>query len=272
MSFPSSGGSTSPTYDTDAQAYFTKYAAVMGSELDTPHKTDINTLFTDIKALGSGACYAALEGGTAAVNADSAAALINLFKPSAALLTPINAPSFAADRGYQCNGSNGLDTNFVPNTGAKFLQNSAHIMCWNLANTGAGNGVLVGANDTAVAGGSEAAIYPNFAGSTYGRLNEAGTGAYGSIADTSGCWLLDRSASNVEQLFHDGTQFGATQTGASVTRGAISLALGARNSSSGISLGNSYRIGAASWGGSVATYQAGYYTAWQKYLHARGAI
>lgn len=78
---------------------------------------------------------------------DSVAARTSFVNPSSTMITAVNSPTFSANRGYQGNGSNYLNTNFTPSTQAvKSTQTSSSIFIYSRTNIAANN-IDIGAID-----------------------------------------------------------------------------------------------------------------------------
>lgn len=118
-------------------------------------------------------------------------------------VTPVLAPAFTADRGFQGDGVNSyLRTGFVPSVAAgKFALNSAHLGAWSLTDNQS-NGALIGARVSFVSKSSM--IVPRDGSNlSYVAVNFAGAGSY-TVADSLGHFVVNRSGAAAQEGYKDG--------------------------------------------------------------------
>lgn len=199
-------------FDPDAQAYFTAVGLT-----DPAYTIPINAAIVALKAanLWTKTVRFWLTG-----NKDATAAL-TCWK-SLVAMTPVNAPTFAAGRGYTGNGSTSyLNTNFNESTdgGGIYLRDSASRVTYvrNNRTTDADTAVCGLINSGFNAGGN---LIPRFSGgNTWSNINanygaSQNNGAY--AAGTRGLWTEVRSDSLTMRLDFNGSQV-AIKTNATST-------------------------------------------------------
>ena len=170
------------------------------------------------------------------------AAKINWKQPGTYDVTQVNTPSFQTDRGYTGASTKYLDANFNSSTAPspKYVQNSACAFAWELTNL-QGTAVLVGA------GADGVTVLPRHISDVYScRINTVAGQATGPSTDSRGLWAINRTASNVQQVFKNGT---GLNTDASASVGVLSE-LWFLRSASAYWLG---QIAAGGCGGSLTT-------------------
>lgn len=139
---------------------------------------------------------------------DQPSALTDLVK--GALATAVNSPTFTTDRGFVCNGTATVNSNFNPTTaGGLYQANSASFGGWKEDSAGS-TGALVGnvashLNPRWVAGDI-----------IFTQINEGGERTAGTTTDASGFWVLTRTASNAWAVYRNGSSMG-TGSDASTT-------------------------------------------------------
>lgn len=130
---------------------------------------------------------------------DTNAALKNWKNPGTGDATLVNAPTFAADRGYTTDGStNYVETNFNFSTATLYTQNSAHWGVWSRT-------VGQQTNATGWFDGTDGVnINPRSASDTSShRVNQASATTAAST-DGTGLFIVDRSTSSAHLLSRNG--------------------------------------------------------------------
>lgn len=172
-------------------------AAALVARFTTPptsaRKGLIDTLVGSLKTAG---VWSKLDALYVMAAADAQAAQRNWIA-DAYNLSPVNGPTFVADRGYTGDGSSSrLDTGFNPTTApsGKYLQNSASFSAWS----------RTADNITQAAGNLGSTILPSNGGNATIRVNNTGTASSGANASSAGFFIANRSASNAETLRRNG--------------------------------------------------------------------
>ncbi len=197
-------------YDPDAETAFSAFT----TPPTTARKRLIGNLVSVLKGFG---VWSKLDGLWLTAAADSQAAAINWVDPGTYDLTAVNSPTFTADRGYQGDGATSyLDTGMVMNGLSKYTQDSAMAYGYNrIDHAGDNSAMLVGASTNALR------CLPRGATDFFvGCINDLSAFAT-AISDALGSSVINRSASNLSQLYRDGVSL--------TTNGNASEALGAQN-------------------------------------------
>lgn len=134
-----------------------------------------------------------------------------------------NAPAFTAYRGFTGNGSNAsIGSTFNPATATSpnFVRDSAHISIW----------VLTALAETFPMAGDNlagSAIFPNYTGTdAYARINDGASGP-GTIVDSRGFLLGNRSGPSAHQIYKNGASIATDATASSaVANSALNPMLG----------------------------------------------
>lgn len=189
----------------------TLFAAMTG-EPDATRKGVIDTLIRSLKSAGvwtlNGVLYL-----TAAH--DSQAAGLNWKLPGTNTLTPVNAPSFVADRGYTGNGTN---TKLLPGFASRdvipgYSQDSAHASFWSRTD--------LNTNTADVGTGTSGQLFlvPRSAGNFNSRINNS-TSISVAVADSLGHFLVTRRASTDAESYKDGASVQTSAAASSSITGA----------------------------------------------------
>jgi hypothetical protein len=196
-------GTSAPSVDPDAQAFITAAAIT-----DPTQQSAVNNLVIGLKADGVWSKMKAIYpfvGGTASTHKFN---LKNPLDTDAAFRLVFNGGITHSANGIKANGTNGYsDTKLIPSS--HLLNNNTHLSYYSRENITA-NAVDIG-NFT----NGAFSLY-NFAGTYFSDQYNNSTGRISSVnADTRGFITGSRTASNVHKLFRNGSQIGATNTGAS---------------------------------------------------------
>jgi len=186
-------------YDADAAAFFAR-AAGAGVEPDTTRKTAIDTLIIALKAAGTWG----LRDWYHFIGANATITGLN-WRSSSHTLTPVNSPSFVADRYYLADGASSyLNINAVRNALTYFQQNSANLAAWETDNIG-DNSALVGTSGA----GFIARLAPRRSTDVVQhRIND--TASLGSSVTSSIGWnSVNRSGASARQARQNNTELGA---------------------------------------------------------------
>ncbi len=157
-------------------------------------------------------------------------ALTNL-KSSSFSLTVNGTMTFTANTGYQSNGvaTSNLDTGFTPSTaGGVYTQNSASFGGYSLTNSTTGlSATPLGSLDS---GGTHRALFLPQNGSS-NALVAVNTGGTGAAANTQhqGMWVATRTASNLQNLYKNGSALIADTVNTSTGLPNRSILIFARN-------------------------------------------
>jgi hypothetical protein len=213
----------STTYDTDAEAFFTRVSSNGGS-LTTTEQQAVNSLVIQMKADGTWtlmkAIYPMVGGGTGSTAAREAACAQNL-KSSSFTGTFSSGWTFAST-GVTGNGtSTFMDTTFNPNTSITDI-NSCHLSIYSRTTTGV-DGVDIGASPSAW---DIEIIYGSFYA---GMMN----GSYLNTAnsDAKGLWTNSRISSSNIIAYRNGSTF-VSGSSAPITKPNCNVYIGARSDAS----------------------------------------
>jgi hypothetical protein len=133
-------------------------------------------------------------------------------------LTPVSAPTFTADRGYQGNGTSSyLGTGFNATTAVspKFVQNSGAIAVWSRTDVANANYFDCG-SASSVSSQYRFNSRSTNADTMRGALNVGGLVNYGAAGTSLGHFALSRTASNLTTAYRNGVSL-ATEASLSVT-------------------------------------------------------
>lgn len=201
MGFPAAAS----TFDAATDAWVAAVIANGGSVSD-PRKAIVDALIVGLKADG---LFTKLDRLWLFAAEDQPSALTDIIADS--LATAVNSPTFTVDRGYTGNASNmQVDTNFNATTATtpNFVQNSGSFFVW--SNTSASDNVPA-FNDQS----DHTTIYPNQTGTAYFQVNATPYSTNAAVADGLGFYHANRSASNAEQGYKNGSSV-ASSAAASV--------------------------------------------------------
>ncbi len=187
-------------------------------------------------------------------------------------LSPVNSPTFTADRGYDFNGTTQyLSTQYTPSTEAvQYALDSASLFSWSTENV-QGDGYSIGSFNSGIS-----AIIPRRSGvaDTYlAAINAASTsgGAIGTVTDSRGLTHAERSTAALTTVYKNGVS-AATNTVASSAVPAQPIFIGARDTDGSPTNYDTRAQAAAGIGASLGpTAAAALYTALNTYLVAVGA-
>lgn len=199
--------------------------------------------------------------------ADAQAAALNWKSPGNFTASPLNSPTFTADRGWTGNGTTqAIKTGWKPGTnGVNFTLNDCSAWFWNLREIEYALGDI-GAKVTSTAQVVFRSKIINVMG---GRLNDGNLSPQPANSTAIGFYGIQRTAANARQYF----QNGALVPGSASTEASIALNndeqwfLGANPS--GFS---PHQQCVAAWGASLAGKEAAFYNALRTYLQAVGAV
>lgn len=245
-------GSVEGGYDPDASALFARFTTPPADA----RKTLINTLIVTLKAAG---VWAKLDALYLMAAADAQAARQNWIADQYNL-TPISAPTFAADRGYTGDGvASYLDTGFIPISAVspKFVQNSASFGIWSLT---------AGLNNQQVMGNNNCVILPTSSTTASLRVNNSTASSTGANTTSDGFFAANRSGAAAETLRRN-TSAIVTGAGASSAVDNASITILKRTASFSSIQGSIGFIGSSQ---STAESDA-FYSANLTYLQAIGA-
>jgi hypothetical protein len=219
----------------------------------------INTLVGSLVTAGA---WSKMDAWWVPAAADTQASLLN-WTSSSYTLTPVNAPAFAADRGYTGNGTTSyLDTGFNPVTAAgQFSRDSACFGFWCVNE-------VTNANPSGSWDGTDGVTVAPRSGGGYAsfRVNQATALSVASVV-TKGLTVANRSAAGAMQGYRNGVSVGSATT-ASTAMNSLNLYL---CSFSGVGF-NTYQHGAAFAGSSLsAPEQLAVYNALNAYMIGVGA-
>lgn len=185
-------------------------------------------------------------------------------------VTPVLAPAFTADRGFQGDGVNSyLRTGFVPSVAAgKFALNSAHLGAWSLTDNQS-NGALIGARVSF--GSKNSSIIPRDASNlSYVAVNFSGAASY-TVANSLGHFVANRSAADAQQGYQNGAA-GVSTAAASDAITDLEIYGLALNQAGSAGARTSRQVAAMHIGGSLTAQNvADLYAALNTYMQGVGA-
>ncbi len=146
------------------------------------------------------------------------------------ITVPVASPTYAVD-GYRFNGTTQvMSLNFLLSNAAKFVQNSASVFYYTPTNTSGEIYTDFGESTGTFSTLTTAVVFRprNSSNQAHWTINEdtAGSTTTAGVTDSSGSWMLQRSASNAKALFRNGASL-ATSTNVSTGKGALELRIGA---------------------------------------------
>lgn len=142
---------------------------------------------------------------------------VSIVNPSSTQITEIGTPTWTTNQGYTGDGSTMyLKTGFVPSTnGVNFILNSASIGMYSRTDVN-GNYIDMGAITATATNASF--IYARVTDVMFGDLNKTVASSSVANTDSRGLFAANRTASNAEQKYRNGTNLAsATTASAAVT-------------------------------------------------------
>jgi len=239
--------------DPDWLAYYNRVIAAGGS-LSTTEQNATKTLVADLKSAG---IWSSMKAIYPMVGASAAACAQNL--KSASFTGTFTSGWTFASTGATPNGINAyMDTNLLPST--QLTLNSSHLSFYSRTLS---NGVEVEmGNDN---GGDGSIIEIRTAGTSYYRINSAGTYITYTDSDSRAFYMSNRTASNVINGWRNSTKV-ATGTVSSSALSTRNIFLGAYNNNGSPSYYTKKECAFASIGDGLTDTQAGnFYTAVQAF-------
>ena len=205
-------------YDSDAQAFINAV-----STLTVPQQDAVNDLVLDMKAAGvwsKGHVYYPMVGGSATAHK------WNLFNPvdSDTAYRGIFGGGWTHNAdGAKGNGTNGyLDSKLIPSSD---LTDNDTAFVYVSGTYGSNTKAEYGASTNS--GGSPIRInlHASYSGTAYSDLYNYLTGRISNTSNGLGVFIASRTSSSVHKLFKDGSQIGATNTGAPNTMAGLTMSL-----------------------------------------------
>ena len=178
---------------------------------------------------------------------------------SAAVATPVSAPTFAASQGYTFSGANYIDTGYAPFTnGTNFLRDSSSISTYvRTSRTSTNNGTAIGMFD-AGGNGNQGIILPLGGSSllSYDVNNSQFTAQVtNSPANAQGFYTATRTGASVQAVYKNSNSTAlATNTTASIALPNVSpptFYIGARNQNGTANLFSTDQIAVTVLGGGL---------------------
>ena len=248
-------------FSTETQAFFDRL-------LTPPDDTRAGHYDDLVNSLVAAGVWARLDGLWVYAAADGGTSLLNLVSSRYRATANVTAgrPAFAKDKGWTGTGINAnIHTGFTPLTSEGHLaQDDACMFCWNLTALST-HQMVMGISDPTPAHSNlneRVCVWPEPDGTTYFALNSAACDTVKLRGDSSGFWLVNRTAAAALTLDHNGSRVAATSTPSAAYKGGPFIApWGAQQ----VALCG---IGAALTGEQRATLHG----ACQTYLHAIGAL
>jgi hypothetical protein len=202
-----------------------------------------------------------------ATDGDSDFATLNWKAPSANQATKVNTPTFTSNQGFTGNGTSSyLNTNFTPSTqGVNYTTNAASFFLHENTNV-ASNGTNSVYSDTSA---NALLITPRSSVNEFrAALNSSAQAVIaGSVTDSQGLHLMNRTTSAVIQGYKNGIQIGGGDIALTASgRPSLSLFLLARNSNGTVDFPRPAQISMAGLGGNLSALQSDLYTAWKTYF------
>jgi len=253
-----------PYVNTEAESVVLAFT----SEPDDTRKALIDTLVGSLKTAG---IWTELDALFVLAAHDSQAALVDWKKPSTRSAVAVNAPTFAADRGYTSDGSTSrLRTNFTPSTnGVKYQLNNASVWYWKRA-SGVEGGGRRGVGNTWVAPYCSLVAQHTantIVGSINSNVSATGGTPSGGANTTAGFVGISRASSTTCKFWKNGVQSGSdasdSSTGLPTNEQWI---CGAYQTSFSL-----YQNAMAAWGSSLSGNEAAFYSAISAYMTGVGA-
>lgn len=249
-----SGPTIGSTVVVSYQAETVSWAAAVvtaGGTVSAGRESVVDTLIAGLKTDG---IWSKLDRLWLFAAENTQSALLDLVSRSTASV--VGSPTFTANSGYAANGSSYINTNFNWATnGVTFVQNSAHISCWNLVDGADANPAIAGS------GAAVEGIYPKYSDNTaIIRINDgASTGGIATIGVATGLFLGNRDSSTGRQAYQNGVSLGTYASNASQAPQSASM------------LAYTHSHAAVSAGGSLnSTDQLAFYNRLRTYMTAVG--
>lgn len=200
---------------------------------------------------------------------DTTTAGLNLVS-SSFTITAHGSPGFVADQGYLgVDGDNPsvyLDSGFnAATSGVAFTQNSCHLSVWSLTEflTVIDASCAIGESDNV---STFDFVIPRYSdGSAYGNLH-SGASVGAAVASSIGLFTINRTASNLQTLYRNGTSLG---TGAASSLSTVSgnTYVLARDDAGTAARNGAFRIAVASvGGGKTQTDETNFYNRFNTYM------
>lgn len=209
------GAASGPSYDADAEAYFTAATVT-----ETAYKDAINQFVLDLKAASIWTKFDRLwilanQNETAALTC-----LVSLNQDASA----VNSPTFTAGEGFAGNGSSQyINSGYAVGTdNVNLTQNSAAYFFY--SNTdGASDGQEAGAVQDGTFARMTQMLARTAAGNAQAWVHQGGGGGLSAaVADGIGLYMASRTASNAQKLYKNGSSV-ASNTTASTTPSAFDV-------------------------------------------------
>jgi hypothetical protein len=207
---------------------------------------------------------------------DSTTGLLNLVS-SSFTATLNGAPTFTIDRGYTgqdaVSPTVSIDSTFNPTTAPtpKFVQNSAHLSVWSVANFTTANGGFA-AGQTTAGGDPQSDVVPRYLdGNSYFRINDS-TGSGGIVnANSAGHYLSNRSGASAQQGYKNAVDQSVTAVTSAAPVNDSVYVLAEHSTTTGAENGYGGQIAAYSIGGSLTpTDVTNFYNRLRTYMTAVG--
>ena len=254
--------SRSYLYRRDYSAAALTLFAAMGTQPTQYRKMLYNNFILALQASGA---WALMDCIYLLAAANSQAALLNIKSPSTFTATPINAPTFTADRDYTGNAtSQVLDSGFKPATaGGNMALNSAHVGLWCRTDNATGTGAAVGNLNTTLQNKSSAldtAVSRLNAGSTI-TTNGLPTGSLNH-------WVANRNNAANYDIWGGGSKAASAIASATTAMSSLSFTMLGRQTAAATYQYNGYPMSAFHWGGALSDAQVlSVYNALYAFLH-----
>lgn len=233
---------------------------------DSTRKGHIDTL---VGALRTAGVWSKLDALYVTAAADAQAAQRNWIA-DAYNLTPVNSPTFTADRGYAGNGSSSyINTGLTLSSASKFVQDSASLGIWCRTDSSA-NQLEAGAR-ISVSSRQSLLSARNASGVAEGRINRDISETGIAVASSVGLLVATRTSSTLTTLYKNGSSIG-TYSNTSVVPAPHELYLLAANTAGTANVFSSRQVSVA-WagGGLTGSENVAIYNALNTYLTAVGA-
>lgn len=191
------------------------------------------------------------------------------------LVTPVGTPTFTTDRSYTGSASAYLNTLLQPDGTGNYTQNSAHFSFWLRNNKAAENAVEMGSSTAAFTAGCSISLKWADDGNCYVALNDGNSyGGRAGMVDTSGHWIISRTASNLVTIYRNGVSVFTTtiaSTGLPIYNYTVNGAFDSQ-SSGAFNFGSTGQYAMSSIGRGLTGAEAlAFYNATQTYMTAVGA-
>ena len=238
-------------------------AAIIAAMETPPSAARASAITTLVNTLQSAGIWDLLDVLYVLAAADSQAALLNWKDPSSFVASPVNSPTFTADRGFTGNGTNSrVNTGWVPSTnGVKYTQNSASVWLWSNTEGSVTNGDLGGKVDAT----KQCLMRLRSANSFLGRVNDADSTQVAN-GDAIGFFGMQRISSTTKNYWKNGAQLGTDISANSVGVNADAQWICGCNSTGFPT--NQQAL--AAWGASLAGKEVAFYNAVRAYMQAVG--